>query len=75
MPFIGWIISIAGWLFKLWRGAPDPKVVEGEKLGAAQANEAIAVHSVAVETAIAKAAVDAPKTVPEVEDRLRKGTF
>lgn len=32
---MGWILSLLGFLVKLWRGAPDPKVVEGEKLGAA----------------------------------------
>ncbi|MGH7016210.1 MAG: hypothetical protein ACRED8_03885, partial [Caulobacteraceae bacterium] len=29
------LTSLGAFLVKLWRGAPDPKVAEGEKLGAA----------------------------------------
>ncbi|MHB8529726.1 MAG: hypothetical protein ACYC8V_09485 [Caulobacteraceae bacterium] len=30
---MSWLLSLLGFLLKLWKGSPDPKVGEGEKLG------------------------------------------
>lgn len=74
----GWILDGARWLLGPWLktpAVPTQEAIQAANAAQAEADGNVALATAKAETAMAQAAVDAPKTPADLESSLDKGTF